>query len=183
MLNNTQKVYERLIRGGFLAADSAKPEVKHLYQDVEENHEEYADFFKQIGFRLDSGNGYFYFSTFSESKADIERRLVAFCKWIDYLDFLKTFDMAFSVGYQFSKARIVNEIDVNADLKDKVRHLFSPQLSFSEKVDKLVGEMETMGFAEMIVEETSTYKVTSAFRYAEDLVNLLTIYNEDEIPE
>ena len=87
MLNNTQKVYERLIRGGFLAADSAKPEVKHLYQDVEENHEEYADFFKQIGFRLDSGNGYFYFSTFSESKADIERRLVAFCKWIDYLDF------------------------------------------------------------------------------------------------
>lgn len=183
MLNNTQKVYERLIRGGFLAADSTKTDIKHLYQDVEDNYDEYVDFFKQIGFRLDSGNGYFYFSTFNESKADIERRLVSFCKWIDYLDFLKTLDISFSVGYQFSKARIVNEIDVNADLKDKARHLFSLQMPFPEKVDKLVGEMENMGFAELIDEETATYKITSAFRYAEDLVNLLTIYNEDEIPE
>ena len=43
--------------------------------------------------------------------------------------------------------------------------------------------METMGFAEQIEEETATYKVTSAYRYAEDLVNLLTIHYEDEIPE
>lgn len=183
MLNNTQKVYERLIRGGFLVVDSSKADVKHLYQDVEDNYDEYADFFKQIGFGLESGNGYFYFSTINESKADIERRLAAFCKWIDYLDFLKTFDTTFSVGYQFSKARIVNEIDVNADLKDKARHLFSQQKSFPEEVDKLVGELDTMGFAELIEEETATYKVTSAFRYAEELVNLLTIYNEDEIPE
>jgi hypothetical protein len=183
MLNNTQKVYERLIRGGFLAVDSSKTDIKHLYQDVEENYEEYVEFFKQIGFSLESGNGYFYFSTINESKTDIERRLAAFCKWIDYLDFLKTFDTTFSVGYQFSKARIVNEIDVNADLKDKARHLFSPQMPFPEKVDKLIGELDTMGFAELIEEETATYKVTSAFRYAEDLVNLLTIYNEDEIPE
>ena len=183
MLNNTQKVYERLIRGGFLAVDSSKTDIKHLYQDVEENYEEYVEFFKQIGFSLESGNGYFYFSTINESKTDIERRLTAFCKWIDYLDFLKTFDTTFSVGYQFSKARIVNEIDVNADLKDKARHLFSQQMPFPEKVDKLIGELDTMGFAELIEEETATYKVTSAFRYAEDLVNLLTIYNEDEIPE
>lgn len=183
MLNNTQKVYERLIRGGFLAVDSSKSEIKHLYQDVEDNYEEYAEFFKQIGFSLESGNGYFFFSTINESKSDIERRLATFCKWIDYLDFLKTFNPIFSVGYQFNKARIVNEIDVNADLKDKARHLFSQQMSFAEKVNKLVNELETMGFAELIEEETATYKVTSAFRYAEDLVNLLTIYNEDEIPE
>ena len=56
-------------------------------------------------------------------------------------------------------------------------------MPFPEKVDKLVSELDTMGFAELIEEETATYKVTSAFRYAEDLVNLLTIYNEDEIPE
>lgn len=183
MLNNTQKVYERLIRGGFLAIDSSKTDIKHLYMDVEENYEEYVEFFKQIGFCLENGNGYFYFSSINESKSDIERRLAAFCKWIDYLDFLKTFDTTFSIGYQFSKARIVNEIDVNADLKDKARHLFSQQMSFPEKVDKLIGELDTMGFAELIEEETATYKVTSAFRYAEDLVNLLTIYNEDEIPE
>jgi len=183
MLNNTQKVYERLIRGGFLAVDSSKTEIKHLYQDVEDNYEEYAEFFKQIGFSLESGNGYYYFSTNAESKSDIESRLASFCKWIDYLDFFKTYNPIFSVGYQFNKSRIVNEIDVNADLKDKARHLFSQQMPFADKVDKLVKELETIGFAELIEEETATYKVTSAFRYAEDLVNLLTIYNEDEIPE
>lgn len=183
MLNNTQKIYERLIRGGFLSIDSSKTEIKHLYQDVEDNYEEYVEFFKQIGFKLESGNGYYYFSTINENKTDIERRLATFCKWIDYLDFLKTFNAIFSAGYQFNKARIVNEIDVNADLKDKARRLFSQQMPFSDKVDKLVNELETMGFAEQIEEETETYKVTSAFHYIEDLVNLLTIYNEDEIPE
>lgn len=183
MLSNTQAIYERLIRGGFLAADSTKADIKRLFKDVEDNFEEYSEFFQQIGFRLESGNGYYYFSTINDSKVDIERRLENFCKWIDYLDFFNTFDSTFSVGYQFSKAQIENEIDVNADLKDKVRRLFSQQKTFPEKVEKLISEMETMGFAEQIEEETATYKVTSAYRYAEDLVNLLTIHNEDEIPE
>ena len=183
MLTNTQAIYERLIRGGFLAVDSTKADIRHLYQDVEENYDAYADYFQQIGFRLESGNGYYYFSSINDSKADIERRLEAFCKWIDYLDFFKNMDPSFSVGYQFSKSQIVNKIEMEAELKDKARHLFSQQKSWSEKVDKLIGELESMGFAELIEEESATYKITSAFRYAEDLVNLLTIYNEDEIPE
>ena len=52
MLNNTQAIYERLIRGGFLAVDSTKADVRHLYQDVEENYDAYAEYFQQIGFRL-----------------------------------------------------------------------------------------------------------------------------------
>lgn len=183
MLNNTQAIYERLIRGSFLSVDSTKADVRHLYQDVEDNYDEYVDYFLQIGFRLESGNGYFYFSTINDSKADIERRLESFCKWIDYLDFFKSMDSSFSVGYQFNKTYLLNKIDMEADLRDKVRHFFSQQKSFSEKVDKLIGELESMGFAELIEEESTTYKVTSAFRYAEELVNLLTIYNENEIPE
>lgn len=43
--------------------------------------------------------------------------------------------------------------------------------------------MESMGFAECISEQDETYKVTSAFNYAEELVNMIQIANEDEIPE
>lgn len=39
------------------------------------------------------------------------------------------------------------------------------------------------GFAECISEQDETYKVTSAFNYAEELVNMIQIANEDEIPE
>lgn len=43
--------------------------------------------------------------------------------------------------------------------------------------------MQSMGFAECISEQDETFKVTSAFRYAEELVNMIQIANEDEVPE
>ena len=61
--------------------------------------------------------------------------------------------------------------------------LFRKQNTNQEVVDKLVSELTNMGFAEMINEEDDTYKVTAAFRYAEEMVNLITIYNEEEVPE
>lgn len=58
MRNNTQRIYERLSRGEFLSDDSIDPVVRHLYEDLEENMDDYADYFKEIGIRLESGNGY-----------------------------------------------------------------------------------------------------------------------------
>ena len=46
MRNNTQRIYERLSRGEFLSVDSTDPSVRHLYEDIEENQDDYADFFK-----------------------------------------------------------------------------------------------------------------------------------------
>ena len=66
MRNNTQRIYEKLSRGEFLSVDSTEPSVRHLYEDLEENVDEYADFFKEIGLKLESGNGYFYFSRIGE---------------------------------------------------------------------------------------------------------------------
>ena len=62
MRSNTQRIYERLSRGEFLSADSADASTRHLYDDIEENMDDYADYFKEIGLQLESGNGYFYFS-------------------------------------------------------------------------------------------------------------------------
>lgn len=62
MRNNTQRIYERLIRGEFLSVDSSDNSIRHLYDDLEENFEDYTDYFKEIGLQLEQGNGYFYFS-------------------------------------------------------------------------------------------------------------------------
>jgi hypothetical protein len=50
-------------------------------------------------------------------------------------------------------------------------------------VGKVISELEGMGFAELVNELDETYKVTSAFRYVEDLVKMIIIYNEEEVPE
>jgi len=185
MRNNTQRIYERLSRGEFLSVDSIDTSIRHLYEDIEENFDDYANFFKEIGLQLESGNGYFYFSRLGESKQAIEQKLESFSKWLDYLDFLKTYNQSFTAGYQFRKSHLIEQISVDIELKEKAGHLYKKYDVGSnlEIVNKLLQEMQNMGYAECISEQDETYKVTSAFRYAEELVNMIQIANEDEVPE
>lgn len=183
MRNNTQKIYERLSKGGFISVDSSDTEVRTMYLDIEENLSDYSDYFLELGLRIEEGNGYFYFSRVAESKVNIEQKLQSFAQWIDILDFLKTYDLAFSTGYQFRKSQILERINLDVELRDKARKLFRKQNSNQDVADKLISELTGIGFAELINEQDETYKVTSAFRYAEDLVELINIYNEEDIPE
>ncbi len=185
MRNNTQRIYERLSRGEFLSVDSTDSSIRHLYEDIEENVEDYADYFKEIGLQLESGNGYFYFSRLGEGKQTIEQKLESFSKWLDYLDFLKCYNQSFTAGYQFRKSHLIEQISLDIELKEKASHLFKKYGVDSnlEIVNKLLQEMQSMGFAECISEQDETFKITSAFRYAEELVNMIQIANEDEVPE
>ena len=58
MRANTQKIFERLSKGAFLSVDSSDLEIKHLYNDVEENFADYESYFLELGLRLEAGDGY-----------------------------------------------------------------------------------------------------------------------------
>lgn len=185
MRNNTQRIYERLSRGEFLSVDCIDASTRHLYEDIEENLEDYTDYFREIGLQLEAGNGYFYFSRIGESKQSIEQKLDSFSKWLDYLDFLKCYNQSFTAGYQFRKSHLMEQISLDIEMKEKANHLFKKYGAGSlvEIVNKLLQEMQSMGFAECVNELDETYKVTSAFRYVEELVEIIQIANEDEVPE
>ena len=185
MRNNTQRIYERLNHGEFLSVDSSDTSIRHLYEDIEENFDDYADFFKEIGLQLEAGNGYFFFSRIGEGKQSIEQKLESLSKWLDYLDFLKTYNQSFTAGYQFRKSHLIEQISLDIELKEKAGHLYKKYGagSYLEIVNKLLQEMQGMGFAECISEQDESFKITSAFHYAEELVNMIQIANEDEIPE
>lgn len=185
MRNNTQRIYERLSRGEFLSVDSTDASIRHLYEDIEENVEDYTDYFKEIGLQLESGNGYFYFSRVGESRQTIEQKLESFSKWLDYLDFLKCYNRSFTAGYQFRKSHLMEQISLDIELKEKANRLFRKYGvgATIEIVNKLFQEMQSMGFAECISEYDETFKITSAFRYVEELVEIIQIANEDEVPE
>ena len=183
MRANTQRIFELLSKGAFLSVDSTDLEVKHLYDDIEENFTDYEVYFLELGLRLEAGDGYYYFSRTQEGKLNIEQKLQSFAMWVDILDFLKTYEIAFSTGFQFRSTHILERINLDVELRDKARKLFRKQNTNQEIVDKLISELTGMGFAEIVNEEDGTYKVTAAFRYAEELVNLITIYNEEEIQE
>ncbi|MDM8269854.1 hypothetical protein QUW50_12530 [Barnesiella viscericola] len=185
MRNNTQRIYERLSRGEFLSVDSIDSSIRHLYGDIEENVEDYTDYFREIGLQLESGNGYFYFSRIGENRQTMEQKLESFSKWLDYLDFLKCYDQSFTAGYQFRKSHLTEQISLDIELREKANHLFKKYGVGSniEIVTKLLQEMQSMGFAECVSEQDETYKITSAFRYVEELVDIIQIANEDEVPE
>lgn len=180
----TNEVFQRLSKGQFLSSNSIDAETRAIYNDVEENQQEYEAYFQQIDFQLSAGDGFYYFSR-KEAKVVIENKLQSFFQWIDYLDFLKTFDTTFSAGSQFNLAQIEIRLSADLELKEKLSRLFTDKPSNREKIEALAKALTDMGFAEQISEAEGMYQVTSAFHYIEEIILCLNIDEEvkDEIPE
>lgn len=180
----TNEVFQRLSKGQFLSSNSIDAETRAIYNDIEENQLEYENFFRQIDFQLSAGDGFYYFSR-KEAKVVIENKLQSFFQWIDYLDFLKTFDTTFSAGSEFNLAQIEIRLSSDLELKEKLSRLFTDKPSNREKIEALAKALTDMGLAEQVSEAEGMYQVTSAFHYIEEIILCLNIDEEvkDEIPE
>lgn len=184
MMKYTEEIFNILSKGSFISANSVFPQIKRLYDVIDEGLTDYYEYYKGIGFYLEGGDGYYHF-TRREAKVDLERKLEAMGKWIDYLDFLKTFNPVFGPGFTFRTVDIEMQFSSDMELREKAVRLFSDKKKYDEIVKKLVEELQKLGFVELENELDGTYKVTSAFHYMEELVDCLTVAEEmrDEIPQ
>ncbi|GHA34090.1 hypothetical protein GCM10007103_14590 [Salinimicrobium marinum] len=185
---NTAEIFDVLSKGKFICSNSSKDLNRKLYAVLEdEDHFELlTSYFGNINFILERGNGYFYFSR-NESKVNLERKLEIAFKWIDILDFFKTFDHSFGSGFRFSIADITVRLNTDADLKSKLTALkkITKRTNYTEAVSKLVDYLLKDNFVELQDEITNTYKVLSSFEYLEELIMTLHIPEDiaNEIPE
>lgn len=188
----TGEIFELLSKGQFICSNSSDLRIAKLCEilDDSDNFETLHDHFHSINFVLEKGDEFYYFSRKDESKADLERKLEAACKWIDIVDFFKTFDNAFASGYSFSPAQIVVATSVQAVLKSKADALkgvlrMDEKASYHDVVNKIVETLTRDGFAEIENEILKSYKVLSSFKYIEELINNINIPEEvqHEIPE
>ena len=180
----TEEIFNTLSKGGFISSNSVSTLTRRLYDAIEEDLSDYYDYYKGIGLYIESGDGYYHFVR-KETKVDLERKLEAALKWIDYLSFLKTYNSTFGSGFLFRAADIEIQIGCDIELKDKASKLFPDKKKYDEVVAKLIKELENMGMLEKENELDGTYKVLAAFHYLEDLMDCITISEEvqDEIPE
>ena len=111
---------------------------------------------------------------------DLADKVQRLATWIDRVDFLKTFNTAFGPGFSFRKSNILEKFSSDIELKEKARHLYTDLKTNDEKIDKLINEMDKMGFVEIENELDNTYKVTSAFHYIEEVIDCLTIIETDQ---
>lgn len=175
-------VFDRLSRGGFISSDSVDAEVRGIFIDLDDRKEEYAEYFDKIGFILEEGNGYFYFSR-KETKTALTDKLKRFGHWIDVLDFLKAWEPALGPGFTFIEADLMVKVDSDIELRDKARMLYDSKTRNDDICESLIAELARQGFIELLDDVAQRYQVTAAYRYLEDMVQLITFNEEDEIPE
>lgn len=180
----TSEVFQRLSRGQFISSNSIYEDIRSIYNDIEDNQQEYEDYFGRIDFHLSSGDGFYYFSR-KEAKVIIENKLQSLFSWIDYLDFLKTYDTAFDAGTQFSLVQMEVKLSTIPGLKEKLAQIFPDKPSNRQKLEALAGALENMGFVELVNEADGTYQVTNAFHYIEQIMLCINIDEDvkDEIPQ
>ena len=175
----TKEIFEILSRGGFISQNSISQQRAHLYDAIEDDFQQYQEYYEGIGFLLEGGNGYYYFSR-TESKVELSDKIQRMIGWIDRLDFLKTFNSTFGSGFSFRKSNILEKFSSDIELKEKARHLYADLKTNDEKMDKLIADMERQGFIELENDLDGTYKVTAAFHYIEELIDCLTIIETEQ---
>ena len=114
-----------------------------------------------------------------------ENKLQSLFSWIDYLDFLKTYDTAFGAGTQFSLVQMEVKLSTIPGLREKLVQMYPDKTTNHQKLEALVGAMESMGFAELVNEANGIYQVTNAFHYIEQIILCINIDEDvkDEIPQ
>lgn len=182
----TREIFELLGKGQFICSNSTQDNVRKLYNTAEEYFDELYEYFFAIGFVLEKGDEFFYFSR-SETKAELERKVEQAFKWIDLVDFCKAFDNSFSSGFRFTASQVEIQLRMDVSLKDKLEILkrYTGEGTYQERVKRLIELLCKDGYVELENEIQQQYKVLSSFKYLEQLILSIHISEEvqNEIPK
>lgn len=188
MIPQTSDIFKILSKGQFINSNSSNRAISDLYRviDDEHNFENLCDYFRNINFVLEKGDEYFYFSR-PENKVDLENKIEAAFRWIDIIDFFKTYDNSFSAGYRFTPSDILVRIKSDVDLETKLEGLkkYADKERHQDILDKVLKKLIDDTFVELENEITHQYKVLNSFKYLEQLILTINIPDEirNEIPE
>ena len=175
-------------KGLFISSNSTNEDVRDLYDIIDDDFEALSIYFAQIGYTLERGNEYFYFSR-TEPRVTLEQKILRAYYWIDVLDLFKAYDETFGPGYRFQPEQILVEANINVMLQNKldgIRKHFSDKDVRKEVLDNMIRQLTRDSFLELENEKNNTYKVMSSWNYLERLIESINIYDDsqdDEKPE
>ena len=181
----TAAIFEKLSKGQFICSNAGNDDERRWYNVIDEFYDDLYEYFLAINFKLERGNEFFYF-TRNEAKADLERKIEAAYKWIDIIDFFKTFESTFGAGYRFTPSDLLVRVNVDATLKNKLESLkkYTKEDTYMNSILKIIDILRRDNFVELENEITNMYKVLTSFAYLEELILSINIPTEvqHEIP-
>lgn len=185
---HTADIFDHLQKGLFINSNSCDENIRQMYDEIDDHLEALSLYFAQIGYTLERGNEYFYFSR-TEPRITLEQKIARAYYWIDILDLFKTFNETFGPGYRFQPEQILVEANINVMLQNKLdsirKHTFDKEIR-KDVLDNIIRQLVKDSFLELENEKNNVYKVMSSWHYLERLVESINIYDEteeDEKPE
>lgn len=185
---HTADIFDHLQKGLFINSNSCDENIRQMYDEIDDHLEALSIYFAQIGYTLERGNEYFYFSR-TEPRITLEQKIARAYYWIDILDLFKTFNETFGPGYRFQPEQILVEANINVMLQNKldsIRKHTSDKEIRKDVLDNIIRQLVKDSFLELENEKNNVYKVMSSWHYLERLVESINIYDEteeDEKPE
>lgn len=184
---NTAEIFDTLSKGKFICSNSVDDSNRRLYNVVDENFDDLYTYFMAIGFVLERGDEYFYFSR-NEARAQLESKIEQAYRWIDVVDFFMAFNNSFAPGFRFTASDVAQQVKVDASLKDKLELMkrLTGEGRYDERISNFIEkQLCNPGFAELENELTNEYKVLASFNYIKQLIVSIQIQEEaaHEIPE
>ncbi len=185
---HTADIFDHLQKGLFINSNSCDENIRQMYDEIDDHFESLSIYFAQIGYTLERGNEYFYFSR-TEPRITLEQKIARAYYWIDILDLFKTYNESFGPGYRFQPEQILVEANINVMLQNKldsIRKHTSDKEIRKDVLDNIIRQLVKDAFLEQENEKNNVYKVMSSWHYLERLVESINIYDEteeDEKPE
>jgi len=179
----TAEIFDILSKGQFISSNAVDESRRYIYQYLEENFDELSLKFEEIGYQLNSGNNYYYFSKPNENNQGVENKIEKALRWLNILAFFSTFRKDLCRGARFSAYDILPQIETNLALKEQLTDLqkrHSNDKPHHEKLNDLLKEMQKEGFIDLENEMEQLWRVLDAWEYMEKLVMAVNIYNNDE---
>ena len=185
MQNNnlrTAEIFDILSKGQFVCSNAIDSQRRNSYRYIEENFEELEPKFREIGYQLEDGSNYYYFSRPNESNQNVESKIEKALRWLDILAFFITFRKDLCRGARFQPYDILKQVEINLSLKEQLADLqkrTNPGKNYQEMLNDLIKEIQKEGFIDLENEMDQTWKILDSWDYMEKLVMAVNIQDDE----
>lgn len=177
------EVYDVLCLGKFICESSVDRKIKMLYVVCEKNEVYLADYFMNLGYILERGDGYFFFSKDEKPSTEyFDKKIKNFLKMIEFVEFMLVYDNSFGVGTKVSVKKMALGLGKDIALKERLGKMKQQQekLSDIDACDSIMKEFVKMGYAEVLDEYSRIYKVLDSYLYLETFIDSIREISNEE---
>lgn len=180
-----EQIFRRLKTNAFINEETFSTQEKHWYNQIHENFGAYQAFFSQLGYRLESGPGYFHLSepkpsanivsTLRNNIGDYIRMLTVLTEYGSRATMSENDRSDLEPGAQFKVYDLLSFCDDNDEVKALLPS--SNDGLLASRVSAYLRWVASEGFIAISPDE-STVMVTSSFRYLKEFVLRIRLYGD-----